>query len=121
MTLQEIQAMTDDEIRVRVAELMGWTHVWRGEHSGILTGYAPQNGGERVPPNYPADLNACASFEATFISDYERAVKYSWNLLRAIRLEVPEDADDLNLDYCWHIAHATARARCEAFLAVMQP
>lgn len=130
MTLEQIQALTDDEIRVRVAELMGWqVKATRGKYDLVVI---DPNGFEvawgnlrgRTPdelrldfshnlPNYPADLNACHEFERTMNEDecaaYQQQIDNPWGMTQ----------DDYPAQAYWF--HATARARCEAFLAVMQP
>lgn len=106
MTLERIQALTDDEIRVRVAELRGWVHYASWHHPDIEEPlFTPE------PPNYPADLNACAEFER--ILSTREASEYN-RTLQSICLDAPDDGPAS--DYGWH---ASARQRCEAFLATM--
>lgn len=93
--------MTNDEIRIKVAEAMGFTNTsfvcWRGH----LDGY------ERRIPNYPEDLNACAEFEATLTDD-------EWtdylNQLYFITFKVGAKDRDRQA------VSATARQRCLAYL-----
>ena len=116
MTLQQIQALTDDEIRVRVAELIGWTKrreveadywVWDSPHGTLM--------GQSMLPNYPADLNACHEIAMSLDRDslqysaYCSAVNQIIAITNSAKNARPIQAID-----------ATARARCEAFLAVMQ-
>jgi len=110
MTLEQIQALTDDEIRVRVAELMGY-RLLPSNNPKQLTW---QMGGVTVtPPNYPAGLNACASFEATLTR--EQCQAYNRKLMETVT-ERP-DTEPQSLRWSWG---RPPRARCEAFLAVMQ-
>lgn len=108
MTLEQIQSLTDDEIRVRVAEIMGWSEISTRCMWGLPPG-AEDDGTEdslKHFPNYPADLNACADMECmltdaqwiTYIARLHNDV-----VIYPTRLAVA----------------ATARQRCEAFLAVM--
>ena len=106
MTLDQIQALTDDEIRVRVAEICGWADIREEDRSGFggYRGTDPNGKTLSFVPNYPADLNACAEMERTMT----RAQLWLFD------------------DYMLHICrdammakHATARQRCQAFLTVM--
>jgi len=128
MTLEQIQAMTDDEIRVRVAEACGWKNVHRfnkwqeGGTASYKDGDLVGDFGDHTRwhlPNYPADLNACHSMEKTLRENQFHFVAYTRKLWRVVfpNVDYTGDLGYLGFDYI----HATARARCEAFLAVMQP
>lgn len=120
------QAMTE-EIRIKVAEAMGLdattkticpfckgnTPYEAGDDYGI-TIWAKckkcNNTGKVEPyhtglPNYPADLNACASFEAT-LTDEEH---------REFRNQLGEVVGDVAL-FCRKMISATAHQRCLAYL-----
>ena len=121
MTLEQIQALTDDEIRVRVAELMGWREIPWSELTNPREAreqklFCRSNEDHRCEwlPNYPADLNACASFEATLTR--EQCQAYNRKLMETVT-ERP-DTEQQSLRWSWG---RPPRARCEAFLAVMQP
>ena len=110
MTLDQIQALTDEEIRVRVAELCGWTYAGSDSTTRFYcppgtTDLAKRHG---FIPNYPADLNACHEFEAALSG--QQWPKYVTKLC-----ELTRDRNGEGLVF------ATARQRCEAFLAVMTP
>ena len=115
MTTQEVQALTDEEIRVKVAELQGWENVHRfnkwqegGPASckdGDLVG--DFNGRTRCHlPNYPADLNACHEVEKMLTNEQWPA--YSSTLWR-ITNQAPSNYE----------CHASARQRCEALLITL--
>ena len=119
MTLEQIQALSDDEIRVMVAKLAGWHPI------EDVYGYPPDPDyvwGYKGPgmlelPNYPADLNACRfDFETGTRMDRNQRNRY---LNTLYNLTWSEDNDEVDDDFAW--LTASARARCEAFLAVMQP
>jgi hypothetical protein len=104
--------MTNEEIRIKVAEALGWKSPFNerewlhgsgpeGEDVyGKFVGTDPCGDREQVP-NYPFDLNACAEFEKT-LTDQEhnrcRAHIYSMTF---------------NPRECFS---ATARQRCIAYL-----
>jgi len=60
MKRDEVLAMTDDQLRIKAAELMGWTecYVDRGEPFGVVpelyTGYPYSE----ILPDYPNDIDA---------------------------------------------------------------
>lgn len=108
--------MTNEEIRIKVAEAMGWKSPFNerewlhnsgseGEDVyGKFVGTDPCGDREQVP-NYPFDLNACAEFEKT-LTECERR-QYFFHLFGSQRLE---DGD------LWKAVAATARQRCIAYL-----
>lgn len=63
--------LTDEEIRIKVAEAMEWTPTPEGRWTKDQAGLAPPYFDTCQLPNYPADLNACAEFEKT-LTDEER-------------------------------------------------
>lgn len=117
MTLEQIQALTDDEIRVMVAELCGWKRrAWQDRKGRPCKSWTSPEGRDMagMPPNYPADLNACAEAVASIPDDGSRE-KYLWALKRGImRNSATQGADE------FQVHSATARQRCEAFLATME-
>lgn len=124
--------MTNDEIRIAVAESMGWGDIKRCGKSSMQpsdTGAQLRGTKDDITssertyyflPNYPLDLNACAEFEKTLEpfewSDYTMAIR------RIIQRDCnkPEcyvpgsDRSQLIADFWFY--HATALQRCEAFL-----
>ena len=125
MILEQIQALSDDEIRARVAELTGdWKNcrIIRGQHGDWddVVGFGTYDDGTLVDsedpvPNYPADLNACAEFEATLT--FEQAEDYHESL-SDITFQKRKEQDN-PAPPRFATATAPARQRCEAFLAVM--
>ena len=121
MTLEQIQALSDDEIRVRVAEVMGWTNIrpeivaWKHRYEPTLIGDSPDNlVSPSLLPNYPADLNACHELAMSLDRDslqysaYCSAVNQIIAIANSAKNARPIQAID-----------APARTRCEALLAVM--
>ncbi len=93
--------MTPENMRIAIAESLGLTCDKDGNWS-LPTGHYCPNG---TPPNYPEDLNACASFEATLGYD-ERREYQKW-----LELNWMEGST-----LTWTVIHATAPQRCEAYL-----
>ncbi len=125
--------MTEQELRVAVAEECGWTNLRqqmppsaRGPapelphpFSGML-GKPPAHYGYVASglwvPDYPTDLNACAAFEATL--NERQQSNYYMEIYDMVEVESDE--------YGWiaasdgfKITHASARQRCIAFLRVV--
>lgn len=118
--------MSDDEIRVAIAEKLNW--VRKESPRGVWYWY--EQGGKFFPagakpayklPDFPNDLNACHEFEKSLTA-------VQWNLYTHF-IEVVTRGDivswlpgwmDINpsrlIDAC--LVHSTARQRCEAFLCV---
>ena len=106
--------LTDEEIRIKAAEAMGWK--WNT---------STDIGGKAFPecwihddhgfawhivdlPNYPADLNACAEFEKSLTE--EEHLRYRVRLWNVVITEGDETTWDRQF------ISATARQRCIAFL-----
>jgi hypothetical protein len=73
MTRDEVLAMTDEELRIRVAGLLGATDIYRGYTSGVLTAYWPENDDGRGEgwadiPDYPNDIAAAWELRAEMIA-----------------------------------------------------
>ena len=91
--------LTDEEIRIKVAEAHGtmrWSYALPTKCIGANV------------PNYPEDLNACASFEAT-LTDAEH-LRYRVQLWNVVITEGDETTWDRQF------VSATARQRCLAYL-----
>lgn len=58
--IEELEKLTDDELRVLLAELVGWRMIpnERVSSTGLLIGIRPDDKTGFVP-NYPSDLDAC--------------------------------------------------------------
>jgi hypothetical protein len=96
MTLEQIKALSDEQVRVRIAELCGFAL------GSKLADWLP---------DYLNDLNACRQMEDK---------SFAWCMC------VPTDRTLAYIDALIMICgtaieayHATARQRCNAFLAVM--
>jgi hypothetical protein len=113
--------MTDNDLRIKVAELRGWTRIGpghdcvNGRQVDVLVGYTPKNDPDdrvTVIPDYPKDLNACHEFEGTLTynqcSRYEDVLLLIWK-----RGTMYCHADAMR-------CHITARQRCEAFVETME-
>jgi len=126
MTLEQIQALTDHEIRVRVGTMQGWdcdpveAREWgsRGQWAVKPGDTARKLTSLRMDlPNYPADLDACAEMEETLHGKAhpsaltELESKYRDRLATIMGCAWYQSAK---------LLRAKPRARCEAFLAVMQ-
>lgn len=94
--------MTDEEIRIKVAEAMGW-HA----EKGTTVGHAPNGAFLCEFPNYPEDLNAANEMEET-LSEEERPVYV--NNLYLIALEYQKVTGK------WRYSSLPARQRCLAYL-----
>ena len=107
MTREQVKQLSDEEVRIKVAELLGWT----GCQTAQVTcdeprGYNPKWVHRKSPwrsviPNYPRDLNACHEMEKVF--GCELGV-YEYNLQQIC-----------GYGYMCG-AMASARERCEAFI-----
>ena len=121
MTLEQVKAMTDEELRRRVAELLGWTNICEEshysyddmEHLDVLCGIS-KTGCKDEMPNYPQDLNACHEMEKEIRKDHE----YTGWYLDALK----NILDSYNYQHSCKVytIFATARQRCEAFIAVKE-
>lgn len=124
-TTTDPETLTDDQIRVAIAERMGWSFDWTGAgcHVGPHGGYdeehptdwfareQDQTTGDFLTmvgvPNYPADLNAM--HEAEKVMTPEQWCAYATLLFMGV---------DTSKQYTFA---ATARQRSIAFLRTFQP
>lgn len=99
--------MTDDEIRIVIAEDQGWkikqVSVWEKDDDVLIVppGTPPDlewSRGTGGLPNWPKDLNACHELEKTI----QRFMEYEAQLVSVCKSRT--------------IWNATARQRCEAYL-----
>lgn len=123
MTLPRISDLSDETVRVMMAEAVGWIQ-WTDEESGILGGdwsktiWTPPGkhdlgNAHANPPNYPASLDAVAPVLATLhgkahpsaVTDEERAFRDALAKIRGC---------------AWYqsanLLFSTARQHCDAFL-----
>lgn len=103
--------LTDEQLRIEVAELCGWTDELPNT-GGLLLPYRWVNKTTNTKtldlPNYPHDLNACAEFE------YSMTHQQQGNYAEAIM-----DLPNIGITQFQCIA-ATARQRCIAFIQTMR-
>lgn len=122
MTLTELQSLSDDELRVKVAKACEWQvyHVVWDEFTKTTTityWYPPLPECDESEiletkglPNYPASLDACAEFVTPFTRDrFEDALG-----------ELCEREFQAGRFPLRNPMHATARLRCIAFLLTKQ-
>jgi len=122
MNVSEVQALSDEELRVNVAGPDGWTEVNIADAGDCMylecgrdaiVGIRPDGDGADVVPNYPQDLNAM--HEAYGSLDYCKQVLFVDNL----GLVVFGPKSNRN-DWAWSdMINATARQRAEAFVLTM--
>jgi len=112
MKLEQVRALSDEELRTKAAELQGWQEISDDGSCGVPEGFATGFGGCRHcngniydTPNWPADLNACAEMESILTG--LQLAHYQDTLYRL--------CDEYDIAYF----HATARQRCEAYVLVM--
>lgn len=93
--------LTDEEVRIKVAEAMGWNKIYKGPEpdNRWMSPCGRYRALEEIP-NYPKSLDACAEFEG---SNWQNHKAYIRNLIDIC--QTPEDA-----------ITATARQRCLAYL-----
>lgn len=125
MTQKQVKEMTDEQLRIKMAELCGWKYA--GKWSPAGKPYPEDHHGTKFDigknhvgcschrlPDYPRDLNAMHEAEKTF-STYGKEQEYYKNLIGVV--------------YVWDyscgingakVAHATARQRAEAFVLTME-
>ena len=135
-TLEEIKALSDDELRIKVAELLGWKDVRNMEYTcacapaGVcehcqakLCGWDRRGGlidslrtGCYISghvPDYPRDLNACHEMESWFWHRYAGS-EFKWG--EYVRNLISVCGHPSNQHHC----RATARQRCEAYVLTME-
>lgn len=113
--------LTDEQIRVKVAELCGWKSITKSVlYEGEFIGSPP----EMTPitrsriPNYPEDLNAMAEARK-YVKDEPR---WTRELFAIVRQDVGfEKWDKMEADErAMALADATANQRARAFIATME-
>ena len=111
MTLEEARMLTDEELRVKVAELCGWKRTEDMSDPGCPIVFWER--GKVAPgvgqlPFYSQDLNAMHEAEGRMKREEQRVYT---------KLLHPKYVENLSADWC--LLHATARSRAEAFVAAM--
>lgn len=98
------------ELRVKVAEAIGWKHT--GRASGIMIRPEPRNPGELTydyPPDYSSDLNLCAELRASLTEEERDDYMQELHKITAVPC-----------DRGWAAINASANQHCRAFLAVKE-
>lgn len=113
-----LENLSDDELRIKVLELIGWTNFSRtgrrGEDGpqGALRGTSPDGKPNRIAPNPVKNLNAIHDIIMSLPEDGSRD---DINLTLAQIVQVSFDYSDMyNLDLT---INAGPRERCIAFIA----
>ena len=122
MTLEEVQALSDEELRIRVAKLCGWEYK-KPDSNGLVWCKHPVHGWKKPKriqppyaphdvPRYPQDLNTMHEAElATF--GPSSVYNEKWEpLMNAL--------DKVTGGLSWSVYTATARQRAEAFVLAMK-
>lgn len=107
MTPEQVQKLSDEELRIKVAKLME-TGNW--QYCEDLYGPDPY----LDAPDYPKDLNACSDMEETLRLTGVEGTAYIGRLEEMI-LGRPCSENYTGTDLV-KLARATARQRCEAFV-----
>lgn len=100
MNLEQVKAMSDEDLRIKVSELCGWKCVRRS--GSWIVGWMDNPSKDEEVPDYCEDLNAMHEAEKN-LRDRQWVV-YGQNL------------DRLGI---FPMVHATARKRAEAFVLTM--
>lgn len=115
--MKNYNELSDADLRVAVAEALGWTKIkFRGPDGTYsrLTGVFPPITVTQEVPYFPSDLNACHEFEEALgdgqKADYGRAL---FDILGLV--------EHMNAWGWFDLAHATARQRCIALLETLKP
>lgn len=118
--------MTDQQIRIAVAEVMGWRFVRKERDDNRMIDPKGHYSSTDSIPNYPADLNACHEMEK--ILTREQRIEARWHLVQITddNYTTWEPHEYKTLDI-WEMSlsdidaclNATARQRCEAFLRTL--
>jgi len=121
--------MTDQELRIRVAELAGWeqgpTHSIKLGVFGTATPMTlwhrkgEKDNWQDDPPDFPNDLNAMHEAE-TLITTFDQRQHYQFAMFDILSIAKLREARVSEVDTNWLFYHATARQRAEAFVKVME-
>jgi len=118
--------MSPEAMRAKVAEACGWRQhelgYWFNASDGIRI--CNDSGGDAQPPNYPADLNACAEMrkkltldqQCHYIEHLEQIIRRPENIAFG---DKPTRKFRLNHFGRFAVADATAEQHCEAFLRTL--
>jgi len=120
MNFKEVKKLSNEELRMKIAALCGWTCRKKPDarYRPVVMHPPGDNGGYvRECPNYPADLNAMNEAEKMFDDPdgYKLEARYMRMLARTIGYETEEDED-----VPAHIYGTPSRQRAEAFVLTME-
>ena len=128
MNLEQVKALSDEELLIRVAKLDGWYTKLNTVVDPPYVAWFKEGVGHHVTldtllPNYPHDLNACHEFEMSLKEPVLR--RYGINLLR-IRYPLWDTLEEMTgkPQYLFPkgfklLYRATARQRCEALVLTL--
>ena len=115
MTLKEVQALSDEELRIKVAELAGWHSVGMRPYASTVHPLGVERGQTIWPhtlkpiPNYPQDLNATHKLLLALTQNQLMEVRF-----RLLDMLCPDN------DGFEAILIATARQLCEVVVLTME-
>lgn len=138
MTLDKSASLSPEQLRVAVAERLGWKwarytlhsdpdyRLWKTipNHAWILETPATKPTAKVAlenTPNYPESRDACATFEATLTDEQQDEYAHHLSQLVPQRLNcgpVTDDGPDIMVHREFDLINAKAELRCRAFLAV---
>lgn len=116
-------AMTDEQLRVRVATLLGWNSIYY--EGGKMCGcFGSDLETTRPVPNWPVDLNACATMEE-HMDDDQRLIymDFLWGVANGEKdyKSLCEFLDGHpNEWHSYNRIRAKARQRCIAFVMAIE-
>lgn len=106
-----------NELRVRVAELRGWTHIEVSGPYNVLCGCHPILGGPKELPDFPRDLNACAEFRQSLSKEQKEI--YMLHLYRKVTGH-EHPPWPISAWMAFWLTDAKATDHCYAFIATME-
>lgn len=120
MTLTELQALSPDELRVRVAELMGWRvecdgppdYGMHGLHPGL---HQPDDTPVELPP-YHESLDSCREFEDAMTDEEHWHYRQHLRRITALDASTVYSSDKSRRAYL----SATPLQRCQAYILTKQ-
>ena len=130
MNIEEVKAMSNEKLNVKIAPLCGYTHhstqelVDRYRSIGVMVKDDPEGYFWRNPagqivavPDFCSDLNAMYEAEKN-LNQEQRDRNYAviWQMIRSL----PKSNECQNIENGWLVYHATARQRAEAFVLAME-
>ena len=121
MTREQVLAMTDEQLRIKAAELMGWERS-TGKMAELLPWKDPQGVSRLDLPDYPNDIAAAWELHTSKISyrgccgtDFRDRNKY----LKALEVAMREE-QDVFMSWPYVMALLTPRAITRAFILAME-